>query len=180
MEEIKYMLVIKRMNNDYRPLPWVSLPSYNNEDLTTLEGIDEFTKKTNEVALITELLDETIVDEEELFESFAIIYKENGRTREVKEGVIYSDKKDKVTDSYTIKTIIDNYNNTNLLNHILNKAKKYKDIKEVLEFMFIIKNINIFKEKGEKALKVALNKFTELPYKIKRKLSLEIIDKLDI
>ena len=36
MEEIKYMLVIKRMNNDYRPLPWVSLPSYNNEDLTTL------------------------------------------------------------------------------------------------------------------------------------------------
>lgn len=178
MEEIKYMLVIKRMNNDYRPIPWISLPSYNNENLNTLEGIDEFTKKTSEVTLITELLDEAIVDEEELFDSFTIIYKENGKTREIKEGIIYSNKKDKVTDNNILNLLKDNYNNTNLYNHILNKIKKYKDIKEVCEFMFILKNINLFEAKGEKAIKVALSKYKELPYKIKRKVSLELIDKL--
>lgn len=178
MEEIKYMLVIKRMNNDYRPIPWISLPSYNNEDLTTLEGIDDFTKKTNELTLITELLNESIVDEEELFENFAIIYKENGRTREIKEGIIYDKLKEKVTDANIINLLTENHTNTNLYNHILNKIKKYKELKTVCEFMFILKNINLFETKGEKGIKVALSKYKELPYKIKRKIALELIDKL--
>ena len=44
--------------------------------------------------------------------------------------------------------------------------------------MFILKNIKLFEAKGEKAIKVALSKYKELPYKIKRKVSLELIDKL--
>lgn len=179
MESIRYMLVIKRMNNDYRPIPWCSLPFCENEDLNTLEGIDEFTKKTSEVDLLNDLLDHAIVDEDEIFEKFTIIYKENGKTREIKEPVIYNHLKDKIIDSNIIDIINDTLEDKVMINHIVNKIKKYIDIKEVCEFIFILKNIHIFKQKGDKAVKVALSKYKELPYKIKRKIALEIIDKLE-
>ena len=41
----RFLLVIKRGNNDYLPLEWHRLEIYNNEDLSTLEGIDTFTSK---------------------------------------------------------------------------------------------------------------------------------------
>ena len=43
----RYLLVIKRKNNDFLPIEWNLTRFYAGEDLNTLEGIDSFTRKIN-------------------------------------------------------------------------------------------------------------------------------------
>ena len=50
--DTQYMLVIRVDKNNYRPLEWEQLPEYNKEDLTSLEGIDQFTSKQKEYNLL--------------------------------------------------------------------------------------------------------------------------------
>lgn len=56
-----YMLAIKRNNNDYLPLEFNLTSEYNDEDLTTLKGIDSYTKKYDELELIYSIIDANIV-----------------------------------------------------------------------------------------------------------------------
>ena len=177
--DLQYMLVVKVDKNNYRPLEWQQLPSYNKEDLTTLEGIDTFTSKLQEYELMEELLNKHIVEPDDLFQKFSIIYKEKGKVREIKEGTIFIDKADSIDDKIIINTLKDNYNNKNLINHITNILNKNSNNKINQELMIILKNLDYFAEKSKNALLAALDKYKELPYKEKRLLGINIIKKLN-
>jgi len=60
-EDKKFLLTIKRNNNDYLPLEWHLTSFYQGEDLTTLKGIDKFTTKITRAELINEILEENMV-----------------------------------------------------------------------------------------------------------------------
>lgn len=177
--DLQYMLVIKRGKNDYRPLEWQTLPIYNKEDLTTLEGIDKFTSNTDSVDLINYILDESLAEDHDLFQKFAIIYKEKGKYREVKEGVIFKELAPFITDQSIINLININYQNKDLLNYIINILSKNIEDELHRELIFILKNLPIFEAKGKNAIKAALDKYKELDYKEKRSLSINIYRKLN-
>lgn len=176
MNNKKYLLVVKRGNNDYMPIDWHILKSYNNENLNTIEGIDTFTTKHDKLSLINELIDNNILSLDDYFQEFAIIYPEKGKNRLVKEGVLFKDKKEYLNINNIISIIINNINDKQFINNLSNLCKD-ENIK-VQEFKYILKNIDIFKEKGINAIIAAISKFEEIPYEIRRKLSFNIIDKL--
>lgn len=178
-DNMQYMLVIKVDKNNYRPLEWEQLSSYNKEDLTTLEGIDKFTSKQKEYKLLEEIMDKALVEPNDLFNSFSIIYKEKGRVREIKEGVIFEDNSDSINDKEIINILKENYNNKNLINHIINILNKNKDQQTNQEFIIILKNLDYFAEKSKNALIAALDKYKELNYKEKRTIGLSILTKIN-
>lgn len=177
--DTQYMLVIKVDKNNYRPLEWEQLPSYKKEDLSTLEGIDKFTSKQKEYKLLEEIMEKHLVEPDDLFQEFTIIYKEKGRVREIKDGVIFEEKSTSIQDKEIIKILKDNYTNKNLTNHIINILNKNKEQKTNQELIIILKNLDYFAEKGKNALIAALDKYKELPYKEKRTLGLNIISKIN-
>lgn len=177
MNNRKYLLVVKRGKNDYVPIDWHILKSYNNENLNTLEGIDEFTTKHDKLSLINEIVNNNILTLNDLFQEFAIIYPEKGKNRQLKEGVIFQDKKEYLNINNVISIIINNVNDKQFINNLSNLCKD-ENIK-VQEFKYILKNIEIFREKGLNAIIAAISKFEEIPYDIRRKLSFYIIDKLN-
>jgi hypothetical protein len=176
---IKYMLVVKQDNNSYRPLEWQALHIYNNEDLSTLEGIDAFTSKVNSELLIKYILEEALAEDDDLFQEFIIIYKEKGKYREVKEGVIFNTLAPFVTDQSIINLININYQDKDLLNYIINILSKNIEDELHRELIFILKNLPIFEAKGKNAIKAALDKYKELDYKEKRSLAINIYRKLN-
>ena len=110
INNIQYMFVIKRGKNDYFPIDLKALKEYKNEDLNELEGIDSFTSKTSNYKLINDLILAGIVAPEDYFMYFTIIYKEKGRYREIKEGIIFEDIAQYVSDKDFINIINNNYN----------------------------------------------------------------------
>lgn len=177
--DTQYMLVIRVDKNNYRPLEWEQLPEYNKEDLTTLEGIDQFTSKQKEHILLSDIMDNSLVEPNDFFQSFAIIYREKGRVREVKEGVIFIEESNSINDKEIINLIKDNYSNKNLINHIINILNKNNEQQTNKELIVILKNLNFFAEKSKNALIAALDKYKELPYKEKRTIGLNILKKLN-
>lgn len=177
--DTQYMLVIRVDKNNYRPLEWEQLPEYNKEDLTTLEGIDQFTSKQKEYILLSDIMDNSLVEPNDFFQSFAIIYREKGRVREVKEGVIFIEESNSINDKEIINLIKDNYSNKNLINHIINILNKNNEQQTNKELIVILKNLNFFAEKSKNALIAALDKYKELPYKEKRTIGLNILKKLN-
>jgi hypothetical protein len=173
------MLVIRVDKNNYRPLEWEQLPEYNKEDLTTLEGIDQFTSKQKDYNLLSDIMDKSLVEPNDFFQSFAIIYREKGRVREVKEGVIFIEESNSINDKEIINLIKDNYSNKNLINHIINILNKNNEQQTNKELIVILKNLNFFAEKSKNALIAALDKYKELPYKEKRTIGLNILKKLN-
>lgn len=177
--DTQYMLVIRVDKNNYRPLEWEQLPEYNKEDLTSLEGIDQFTSKQKEYNLLSDIMDKSLVEPNDFFQSFAIIYREKGRVREVKEGVIFIEESNSINDKEIINLIKDNYSNKNLINHIINILNKNNEQQTNKELIVILKNLNFFAEKSKNALIAALDKYKELPYKEKRTIGLNILKKLN-
>lgn len=177
--DTQYMLVIRVDKNNYRPLEWEQLPKYNKEDLTTLEGIDKFTSKQKEYKLLEDIMNKSLVEPNDLFQSFAIIYREKGRVREIKDGVIFAEDASSINDNEIINLIKDNYNNKNLINHIINILNKNKDQQINKELIIILKNLDFFAEKSKNAIIAALDKYKELPYKEKRTIGLNILKKLN-
>ena len=177
--DTQYMLVIRVDKNNYRPLEWEQLPEYNKEDLTSLEGIDQFTSKQKEYNLLSDIMDKSLVEPNDFFQSFAIIYREKGRVREVKEGVIFIEESNSINDKEIINLIKNNYSNKNLINHIINILNKNNEQQINKELIVILKNLNFFAEKSKNALIAALDKYKELPYKEKRTIGLNILKKLN-
>lgn len=173
---IQYMLAVKRGKNDYLPINLNDLiPS--KENLNNLEEIDKFTATTNETDLLTDILDKSIIAPEEFFMYFTIIYKEKGRYREIKDGVVYEDIKEAIDDNTIIELINNNYNDKKLINYITNLLTKNIEQEINQQLIFILKNINMFAAKSKNAIKAALSKYSELPYKEKRSISINIIKK---
>ena len=72
------MLVMERRPKDYMPFEYDKLPQYNGEDLTSLEGIDEFTCKfTSEEDLKAEIVMTNCIDDFESSNKMKIVYYEN-------------------------------------------------------------------------------------------------------
>ena len=70
-----YLLVIKRDRNNYLSIEWNLTKFYNNENLFLLPDIDNFTRKLSRIDLLSELLKNNLVEPEEKYIDFAIIYK---------------------------------------------------------------------------------------------------------
>ena len=169
----KYMLVIKRKHNDYLPLEWNLLKSYNGDDLTTLEGIDNFTKGRSKAELIEEILEENMVDGNEFFQEFSIIYFENNRYRELKDGPIFNLECNALDSEYIVNMLSQNFSNKNFLNDIYNMVDENSS-NEFIEFVFVIKNISFIDETVLKRILFLLNR---IPYGERRHLSLLIFKK---
>ena len=171
-EQRKYMLVIKRDNKDYLPLEWNKTKYYKGENLYNLKDIDKFTSSISDLDLVEDIIDRNLVSTEEKFKTFAIIFNEKGKTRELKEGVVFEDTADVLNPDNIIAFISVNINNKEFINNISTLIKG--EDKASQEFKYILKNIDIFKEKGANAIKIALNKLKKMPYEDIRSLSLQI------
>ncbi len=176
-----YLLAIKRNNNDYLPLEWHLLDIYSGENLLTLEGIDSFTKKITRLDLINAILRANIVDKEEQYQGFAIIYHEKGKYRELKDGPIFKEDTNILSINAIIGYIITNIDNKQNLSEIYNICNLNIEDKKLEEIKYIIRNIDYFKIQGEKVTYAALSVLNDLSYAIKRsiiiKLSRKIIEK---
>lgn len=176
--EKTYLLVIKRGKNDYLSVEWNLLKSYAGENIYTLEGIDNFTRKMYTEELIAEVLKENIVSPEERFQSFSIIYRQNGKTHEIKEGTIFKENTNILSEDGLIGFIIENIDNKQLLNEIYNLLN-FKDKEEKLEeFKFILKNIDLFKNKSQNAVLAALSQFKFITYEKKRNIIMRTSEKV--
>lgn len=170
-----YMLAIKRNNNDYLPLEWKYTKTYDKEDLSTLEGIDHFTSLSYTDELLSDALDAKLINPFEKFERLAIIYKDNGKFRELKEGIVDYDEEFCLNFDLLCQFLERNIHNKNMINSICNILGSFRDpSNELIQFIFILKNIGIFEKKGHNGIKAALSKFDDIGYEEKRKASLII------
>lgn len=176
--ETKYLLAMKRDNKDYLPIELNLTKFYNGEDINKLSGIDELTSKFDEIDLIEELLSQNIVTLDDKYRSFVIIFSEKGRFRELKESPCFKSNYYLFDENIITTFILENIDNKSILNNIINLCETKFKAKETLEFSFILKNINHFVDKGENAVKIALNHYYEIPYEEKRKLSYYISTKI--
>lgn len=172
-KERKYLLTIKRDNNDYLPLEWQLTNLYEGENLFSLEGIDQFTSKTTRPELVREVLNENMIDGKEKYESFAIIYYEKGKTRELKDGTIFQEDENVLSEENFILFIMDNIENKAILNQIYNACACKETEPKLEEFKFILKNIAFFINKGKNAVYAALSTFKNISYEKKRSIILK-------
>lgn len=177
-EKQKYLLAIKRGNNDYLLLEWNLTSFYDNEDMTSLEGIDKFTKKITKTDLLLEIVRLNIIDLNERFNNFAIIYSANGKYHELKEGAIFKDDTSILTEDLLIDFIYSNSDNKKLMNMIYNLLVPKVDDQEFTKFKYIIKNIDFFKQKGENGLKASLSIFKNIKYENKRSILIKISNRI--
>ena len=177
-EKQKYLLAIKRGNNDYLLLEWNLTSFYDNEDMTSLEGIDKFTKKITKTDLLLEILKLNIIDLNERFNNFTIIYLVNGKYHELKEGAIFKDDTSILTEDLLIDFIYSNSDNKKLMNMIYNLLVPKVDDQEFTKFKYIIKNIDFFKQKGENGLKASLSIFKNIKYENKRSILIKISNRI--
>lgn len=173
-KERQYLLTIKRDNNDYLPLEWHLTSLYEGENIYTLEGIDKFTSKMRRPELIAEVLEQNMVDGKEKFESFAIIYYEKGKTRELKDGTIFQEDENILSEENFILFIIDNLENKSILNQIYNACVFKETEPKLEEFKFILKNIPYFASKGKNAIYAALSTFRSISYEKKRSIIIKV------
>ena len=177
-EKQKYLLAIKRGNNDYLLLEWNLTSFYDNEDMTSLEGIDKFTKKITKTDLLLEILKLNIMDLNERFNNFTIIYLVNGKYHELTEGAIFKDDTSILTEDLLIDFIYSNSDNKKLMNMIYNLLVPKVDDQEFTKFKYIIKNIDFFKQKGENGLKASLSIFKNIKYENKRSILIKISNRI--
>lgn len=172
--ERKYLLVIKRDNNDYLPFEWNFLDNQNDKNINSLEEIDTFTKNITRIELLAEALSFNLIDIKEKFTSFAIIYYEKGKTRVLKEGPIFKEDIEILSEQEFISFIIENITNKSIINNIYNICNSKDSEPHLDEFKFILKNLNLFINKGENALIAALSKFNEISYFRRRSIIIRV------
>ena len=176
IEHRTYCLVIKRKNNDYLPVEWNLTKFYQGENLYTLEGIDKFTSKITRKELVTELLNQNIINPEDEFMGFSIIFKSKNRTRELKEGSIFHEDNAVISEDQLIDFLVGIQDNKALLNEVLNLCHFKEEDEKVKEFKIIVKQIDLFKLKGDNEVKAAFSTFKSISYDKKRTIILRIVD----
>ncbi len=167
----KYLLAIKRDNNDYLPLEWFRSRFYNGESFNSLEGIDSFTSHLTQQELLDDGLDLGLYDLEDKFMNFSIIFHENGKWRELKEGCIFEGLP-QLDDEGFVDTIMAFASNKEVINNITNLFNKGFNSEASKQLFMILKNICTFLESGEDYLRNALEVFKSMPYEERRKLRL--------
>ena len=170
-----YMLAIKRDNNDYLPLEWQYTKYYEKENMSTLDGIDHFTSLYFNDELLEEAVDSKLVNPFEKCKGLSIIYKEKGKFRELKEGVIFYNEEFCLNFEFTCDFLEYNSNNRLIINNIANILGSFRNpSNELIQFIFILRNLSLFESKGPNGIKAAISKFLDIPYEEKRKVALII------
>lgn len=175
---MKYMLAIKRDNNDYLPLEWNVLKEYAGEDLSSLEGIDNFTSRFMLCDLVDAVILNNLVDKDEKYSSFVILYNEKGKNRELKEGVLFSDKIELLDVRKFCTNILNHCLDKQFLNKIDNILGKFRECKEVLTFQKVIKDPVSYLAKDADYLFQGLMLVGEIPYEIRRKIMISVYEKV--
>lgn len=174
----KYVLAIKRNNNDYLPLEWHLTPFYNGQDMSTLAGIDNFTRSIKKVDLIITITELNLYGLNELFRDFVIIYQEKGRIRELKDGVIFSND-DVISSQELIDFILSNMSDKKLINRIYNICASIKEESIGLEkFKLALNNLDFFKNNNPEAPRLALASINEMSYDVRRSLLVRVSEKV--
>ena len=158
-EPKQYLLAIKRGNNDYLPLEWHLTSLYHNENLNTLEGIDSFTKRLTKEELLLEVIKLNMINLDERFVDFAIIYPTKDKFNELKEGCIFKSDNDILDENTIISYIIANKDNKSILNKITNLCTGKTTDSKVDEFKYLIKNLNLFISANPEETIKALQRF---------------------
>ncbi len=174
IEPNKYLLAIKRGNNDYLPLEWNLTSFYNNENLNTLEGIDEFTKKVTKEELLLETIKLNMISLDERFIDFTIIYPSKDRFNELKEGCIFKNDNTILDENTIISYIIANKNNKSVLNKITNLCTGKTSDSKVEEFKYLIKNLKLFIDANPEETIKALQRFKTINYANRRSIQIKL------
>lgn len=169
-----YLLAIKRGNNDYLPLEWNLTKFYHNENLYTLEGIDSFTKNVTKKELLQEVLKLNMIDSNERYVDFAIIYPVNNKFNELKEGCIFKDDYEILDENTIISYIIANRNNKSILNKITNLCKGKTEDSKVEEFKYLLKNLDLFITASPEKTFISLQKFKTVNYENRRSILIKL------
>ncbi len=169
-----YLLAIKRGNNDYLPLEWHLTKFYRNENLYTLEGIDSFTKNVTKKELLQEVLKLNMIDINERFVDFAIIYPVNNKFNELKEGCIFKDDHEILDENTIISYIIANKSNKSILNKITNLCKGKTEDYKVEEFKYLLKNLDLFITASPEKTVKSLQKFKTVNYENRRSILIKL------
>ncbi len=173
-ETQKYLLAIKRGNNDYLPLEWNLTQYYHNENLNTLEGIDAFTKNVTKQELLLDVIRLNMIGLDERFVDFTIIYPANDKFYELKEGCIFKSDQDILDENAIISYIIANKNNKDVLNKITNLCKGKTSDSKVEEFKYLVKNLNLFIDANPEETIKALQKFKSVKYENRRSILIKL------
>jgi len=173
----KYLLVIKRDNNDYLPLEWFNTEYYNGENLNSLDGIDSFTSHISHVDLLQSCLDLGYIDLDDKYLDFAIIFYENGKWREIKEGCLFSNTQS-ISETELVDLVIKFADDKVVINNITNIFNKGFNSEEAKQLFMILKNIGSFAVNGEEYLRMALDVYYRMPYEEKRRLRIQVSDML--
>ena len=168
----KYMLVIKNKKRNYAPIDWKSI-NKKNSSISSLKGIDDFTSQYEEEELFNLLIEHHLIEQRNENDEIAIIFKEKDRIREVKEGILFKNNKDLISDETYITNILKNINNKNFINNIYNLCNSLGKSEEIKNIKYILKKLDFFKQKGSNGCRAALLEFTKLPYEEKRKIYLQ-------
>ena len=105
-----------------------------------------------------------------------IIYKTKKGARELKEGVIFSEDTAVLSEDELIDFLIAIQDNKQLINEVFNICHFKDDNEQVKEFKFVLKQLDLFKAKGENGVKAALSLFKNISYDKKRTIILRIVD----
>ena len=167
----KYLLAIKRDNNDYLPLEWFRSQLYNGEEFNSLEGIDSFTSRMTKHDLLNDGLNLGLLDLDDKFMDFSIIFHENGKWRELKEGCIFEGLPQLDDDGF-VDTIMAFASNKEVINNINNLFNKGFNSEASKQLFMVLKNVGSILESGEDYLRTALEVFKSMPYEERRKLRL--------
>ncbi len=168
-----YQLIMKKGNKNYQPFDLQLLNKYDGEELTTLEGIDNFTTKyKNENELKEDLLAANFINVYDLEKDLLIVYYENENWREEKFGLLFQDDKNIIEVDTIINFLKENINNPQVLNIIYNKFNnnKYKSMYLAI-LLDVLKNVKIA-IKNNKLENIKAVKF--LPYVERRNLGIFI------
>ncbi len=178
----QYSIAIEKNHGDYYPIHWQLTPLYeanlankpdgqNISRHPSLEEIDRYTSFYEEEAFMEELVKTGAIQEEEAAYAPVIIFVDN-KTRKLDDGILYENEKESIEPEFIENFIIENKDNSNLLNRLYTKYYKSDD-KSLLftELLYIIKNIKRYRFNQ---LVIGLTRIKELPYIERRNLGLFI------
>lgn len=175
-----YLLAIRNNDGDYYPVRWELTPmrycQKENErgQVPSLEVIDRYTSFHEADTLIEELIKSEAIDAEHQDKPLVIIYHSDGKTREVTNGVLYSQDLSAISSSFIKDFIIDNSGDKGLLNKIYNKfANREENSQALKDVMYLIKKIDYI-SRIQHDFTIALSSIDELPYIERRNLGLYI------
>ena len=154
------MLALKFNKNNHYPLYKEYLDITTNiDDLSSLEGIDNFTAKFSKDEIINSVRRSNIIANEEMLEiaKLVIIYKDKEEDKNIREFKVYTNEDIDYLNFETIEYLFRNISNKNILNRLNNHFtnKNYLD-EDLINFASILNNISV----GQ-----LINSYMKLSYK---------------